>query len=124
MTTKTVTNEKYHQFQVIYMSNPGLKIGKEFREQVESNLALTFDYEKNISIRKVSKKENTLVISFIMFYENRKNIVLNVLRLVVYCIMENYLCADHLCCQHDELNLSNKGFEKTIFNDISGILIP
>ena len=48
MKNKTETNEKYlfNKFQVGYMLNSVLKINKAFREQVESNMALTFSYKK------------------------------------------------------------------------------
>ena len=50
--------------------------------------------------------------------------IFKVLGSVVYCIMDNYVCADYLCLQKDKLSLENKGFENIRFNDISGIGIP
>ena len=47
--------------------------------------------------------------------------IFKVLSSVVYCIMDNYLCADYLCLHQAKLSLENKGFENTTFNDISVI---
>ena len=49
-------SKKNHQFQVRYMLNPGLNVNKAFREQVESNMSLTFISESRLPIRIVFKK--------------------------------------------------------------------
>ena len=77
-----------------------------------------------VPIIKVLREENTSVIFPLMIYENRKNTIFKLLISVVYSIMDNYLCANHLCFQKARLHFSNKGFENTTFNDISGIIIP
>ena len=99
MKNKTAMNERYFfiKFQVGYMLNSVLKIKKAFREQVESNMALTFSYKTMTPIRKVLRKENTCVISLLIFYENRKNMIFKVLSSVIYCIIANYECDDYLC---------------------------
>ena len=55
---------QYTQFKVGYMSYPGLNQNKAFKEQVE-----TFDKIIIVPIIKVSKKENTCVLSLVMFYD-------------------------------------------------------
>ena len=80
------------------MLNPVLNINKAFRKKVQINLALTFDSKTMIPIKKVLRKDNNCVISLMMFYENIKIKILKVLSSVIYCIMENYVCADYLCC--------------------------
>ena len=100
------------------MSNPGLNINKACIEQVESNISLNFDLKTMIPIGRELRKENTHVISLVIFFENRKNKMFNFLISVVYCIMYNYACADYLCFQKTELYFSKKGFEITKFNDI------
>ena len=84
-------NKKSHPFQFGYMSNPGLNIYKAFREQVESNIALNFDFTTTIPIKNVLKKDNTGVISLLMFYENRKNMFFKVLISVVCCNIYYYV---------------------------------
>ena len=49
--------------------------------------------------------------------------IFKVLGSIVYCIMNNDICADYLCCQQAKLQFSDKGFETTTLNDISGIRI-
>ena len=56
------------------MSNTGLNINKAFREQIESNLALTFDPKQMVPIRKVLRKDNTRVISFMMFMKIERSV--------------------------------------------------
>ena len=96
------------------------------KEQVESYLANTFIYKIMTPIRKVLNKEKTCVLSLMMLYENRKSMIFKVLHSVVYCIMENYVCVEYLCCPKTKLHVhfSNKGFENTTYRDILGILIP
>ena len=113
---KMVMNEKEnktnHQFQVGYMLNPGLNTNREFREQVEINLDLVFSSKTMIPIRIVLRKENTRVLSPMMFHENKKNIIFKVFISVVYFIIKYYVCSDYLCFHQTKLNVSNKVFEK------------
>ena len=90
------------------MLNTGLNINNEFREQVEINMYQNFGYKKKISIKRVPRKENTCVISLLMFYEKRKNIILKVSSSVVYCITGYYVCDDYLCFTQTKLNVANK----------------
>ena len=112
------------KFQVGYTSNNESNTNKAFREQVKSNLTLKFYKQTMVPIRKVLRKENTCVISCLMFYENIKSIIFNVIGSVVYCIMDNYVCVDSLFLQQAKIYLVNKGFKNTTFNDISVIRIP
>ena len=71
-----------------------------------------------IPTRKVLRKDNTHVISLLMFYENIKKMIFMVLISVVYCIMDNYFCDDYLCCQRAKTHFENKIFENNTLNDI------
>ena len=92
------------------MSNTGLNINKAFREQVENNLALSLEYKTTSPIIKIWRKENTCILSLLMFNENIKNMISKVLSSVVYCIMDNYLFSNYLCCPQAKLHFANKGF--------------
>ena len=81
-----------------HMSITRLNIKKASREQVESNMELTFD-KTMVHIRKVLRKDNTRVLALLMFYDNRKTTIFMVLGSVIYFIMENYIFVDYLCCQ-------------------------
>ena len=70
---------------------------------------------------KVWKKDNTRVIALLIFYENRNTVIFKVLGSVIYWIMYNYLCVDYMCSRQGLLSSAHKVFEKTTFNDISGI---
>ena len=59
-----------------------------------------------------------------MFYENRNNSIFKALISVVYCIINNYVCADYMCCPQMKLHHANKVFESIIYKNISGIEIP
>ena len=61
------------------MLSPGLNINKDLRKQVEINLALDFSSETMKPIRKLLKKSNTCVLALLMLYENRKNLLFEVL---------------------------------------------
>ena len=58
------------------------------------------------------------------FYENRKDIIFKVLISVVCFVVDNYVCYGYMCCMQNKLLVSNKVFENTTYNDISGIGIP
>ena len=74
-----------------------------------------------VPIIKALKKYNTSVLSLMLFYENRKSIIFEVLASVAYCIMDNYLFVNSMCLHQAEIYLVHKGFENKTFNDISGI---
>ena len=78
------------------MLNTGSNINKAFTEKIEINMVLNFSYKIMTHIRKVLKKENTRVIPHLMFSDNINNMIFKVLISVVYCIIDNYLCADYL----------------------------
>ena len=52
--------------------------------------------------------------------------VFKVLSSIVYCIMDNYICFDYLCCPVTKLHVTNKEqeFENRTYNAVSGIVIP
>ena len=53
-----------YQFQVKYMLNAGLKIKMVFKEEVESNLALTLSYKTMTPIIKLISKYSTRILHF------------------------------------------------------------
>ena len=74
-------------------------------------------------VRKVLQKGNTLVISLMIIYENRKNMKFEVLSSIVYFIMDNFVCVDYLCFSETKIHVTCKGqeFENRTYNDVSGI---
>ena len=56
-------------------------------------------------------------------YENRKNMIVKVLSSVVVCIIENYVCADYLCCLQTKPHVTNELFENKTWKDISRVCI-
>ena len=76
MENNIVSNEKVNKhiytFQFRYMLNSGLNINKAFREQVESNMALTFSSKTVTSIIKLLSKENTHVILLLVFMKTER----------------------------------------------------
>ena len=104
------------------MSYTGLNHNKAFKEQVEKHLGTTLEKITMVPIIKVSKKDNTRVISLVMFYENRKSIIFKVLGSVVYCITENYICADYLYLHQYKVYLEYKGYRtqhSMIFHELA-----
>ena len=72
-----------------------------------------FDALMSQQMRNVIKNDNTHVLAILMFYENRKFVVYKVLGVVIYCILEKYVCIDYLCLQKEKkLSLLHKGFEE------------
>ena len=59
-----------------------------------------------------------------MFYDNIKNVILELLSSVVYCIIDNYVCANYLYFQKNKPHFSDKLFESITLNNISVIGIP
>ena len=100
----------FYQFQVGYMLNPELKSNKAFKEQVDTNTEKSFSGAAIMPFRNVLQKGNTRVLSLLIFYENRTNIIFKVLISVKYCIMDNYLFSNYLCCPQAKLHFANKGF--------------
>ena len=58
-----------------------------------------------------------------MFDENRNKMILKVLRSIVYCTMDNYVCVDYLCCPQTKTHVTSKGqgFESRTYNAVSRI---
>ena len=80
------------------MSNPVLNVNMAFKEQVETNLTITFDI-KMVPMKKMLSKENTHVLSLMMFNANIKSMILNLLVSFLYWTIEKYLYAYYLCLQ-------------------------
>ena len=59
--------------------------------------------KNNYSYQKVLKKDNSCFFSLMIFRENRKTTIFKVLGLVIYCIMDNYLCVGYLCLHKSQL---------------------
>ena len=71
------------------------------------------------------KNDNTRVLAFLMLYYNNKSIVYKVLRVVIYCILDNYVCIDCFCLQKEKkLSLFHKKFGETSYDETSGIRVP
>ena len=97
------------------MLNPEMIIVKVIKEQVESNTEKTFSSKTMMPIIILLRKDNTRVLSLMMYHENRKKMIFKLLRSVVYCIIDNYVYVYYLSCMQNKLhvNFSNKGYEKT-----------
>ena len=103
---------KTPQFQLGYMSNPGLNVNRAFKKKVEkSSNDIWQGY--NGYYQNLFRKENSCVLSLLAFDENIKIVIFKVLGSVLYCIIDNYLCVDYLCLHHAKIYLEHKGFETT-----------
>ena len=65
------------------MSYPNLKQNKTFKEKVDYCVSSKSYPENSTQIRKTLKQDNIHDVALIMFYNNRKLIILNVLSVVV-----------------------------------------
>ena len=81
------------------MLYPNLKHKKALKEQVERYLSSQFDFKNSINMRQTLKEDNTHVIDLIIFYNNRKSPIFKVLGVVVYLLLEKYVCVDYLYLQ-------------------------
>ena len=92
MAHKTVNQlfmkKEYYQFQVACVSYLNLKQNKPFKEQVDKFLSNQFDVTTSQQMRKTLKQDNNCFIDLIMFYENRKSLIFDVLVVVVYCFID------------------------------------
>ena len=69
--------------------NPNLNMNKVFREQVKVCLKKIFGPYTNIHIGKILLNKNTIVLTLVMFYENKKKFKENV-QSVELCNIYNY----------------------------------
>ena len=60
------------------------------------------------------KHDNTRIISMIVFYDNRKSPIFKILGIVVYFLLEKYVCVDYLCLQEQQNFLCNTKYLKRI----------
>ena len=65
------TKKRINEFTIGYMINTGLNVNKSFREQVGKCMYTTFGKITQHFIKATSEKDNTSVLSLIMFYETR-----------------------------------------------------
>ena len=65
--------QRIHEFSIGYMINPTLNINKAFKEQVTKFIKTTFGAITQPYIRNVLSKNNTILLSLLMFYETRNN---------------------------------------------------
>ena len=91
-----------NEFAIGYMINPGLNVNKSFRYQVEKCMYTKFGEITQYFIKSTLSKNNTSVLTLIMFYETRSDNtkkVFRVLSCVIYNKIKNYVCIDYLACQ-------------------------
>ena len=88
-------------------------------------MALIFISTTLTPIKRVFRKYNNCLISFLMFYDNRKNMIFKVLSSVVYFVMDNYICAGYLCFPYKNLMFifEIKYLKHTTYNAFSVIVI-
>ena len=90
------------------MFNHESNIKEEFKEQVEINLEESFSGASMMPVRKVFKTVNNSVLTLLIFYKNRNNMIFKVLSSLVYCIMDNYVCVYYICCPQTKLLVTSK----------------
>ena len=111
------------------MINPNLHVNKAFRYQVEKCMNTTFGALTQPLIKSTLYKNNSSVLALLMFCETRglnPKKTFSVLSCVIYTIIGNYVCIDHLALQSKqirEIYMDSKYVEKD-FNRILGIGIP
>ena len=84
------------------------------------NIFFSICRTNSASHKKVLNKDINFVFAHIMFYEKMKTIILRC-GVLIYCIMDKYICVYYICLHKGLISLKNKGFVNTNFNDISGI---
>ena len=119
-------DESINKFSIGYMINHSLNCNKVFREQVENFLSFSFHEITMETIKYFMRKKNTCVMALIMFYENNREKlkkVYRVLSCVIYSFIDNCVCVDCLSCESKTLSsISSKpAFEQTSFNILLGI---
>ena len=72
----------------------------------------------------ILNKNNSHVIALIIFYKHRKTTLFKVLGSVIYSCIVKYICLYYLCLHPDKLSLNYNSFQNSVFDDISGIIIP
>ena len=101
------TEEHSNKFVIGCMIKPTIHVNNVFRDQVEKFLRATFHQNTMEGIRNIIRKKDTCVIALVIFYNTRtKNPikVYGVLSCVLYCVIENYVCIDYLCCHYKILS--------------------
>ena len=119
-----IKNNMIEHLQVGYMPDPNLNHNKAFKDQVERSTISTFDLKKCYTLKTFQKIKNTRALALIIcLWEQKYN---NIQGVRISYLLNNLQiwCVDYLCLQQVLLSLVHKVFGKTIFNNISGIIIP
>ena len=64
------------------------------------------------------KHENTHVLALLIFYDNMKPIIYKVLVVVVYWLLDKYVCIDYLFLHKYKKSLSHRVFEDTLYDEV------
>ena len=102
------TGEIINDFEIGYMINPSFHVNEAFRYQVEKCMNTTFGKFTQPFIKATLSKNNTSMLSLIMFHETRggnSKKYFSVLSCVIYTIIKNYVCIDYLACQRKILSI-------------------
>ena len=119
-----VKKETVHQFYVGYMTYPFLKKHRTRRDQVIKMFQSTFKLVTLNSIKNELSKKNVSVLSFMMFYDKRKQFTYKVIGSVIYTIIHEYIFVDYLGLLQEKLSKNDDNFKNTKFNYLYGLGIP
>ena len=72
-------------------------------------------------IKNYLSKNNVSVISLIVFHENRTILMYNVIGVVMYTIIDDYICLDYLDLLQEKLKNHGNNFEKTNSKNLYGL---
>ena len=107
-----VNKEKVHQLHLGHVTHPFLKKHRTNRDQVIIIFQSSFKLVTLKCIKNELSKNNVLVISLMIFYENRTKVMYKVIGSVIYTIIHECICLDYL-------GLFQKPFpNRTIFSKI------
>ena len=89
-------------------------------------LAKSFSGVTMMPVRKVLKKGYTHALSWLGARVIGKDMIFKVLRSVVYCILDNYVCVDYMCFPQTKIHITIKGqgFLKRTYNAVLGNGFP
>ena len=107
-----------HKFHMGYITHTSLKKHRTHREQVIKTFQSAFKLITLECIKNDISKNNVSVISLIVFHENRTILMYNVIGVVMYTIIDDYICLDYLGLLQAKLSKHDNNFQKpssTIF---------
>ena len=93
------TGKRINQFYIGYIIDPGFHVNKAFRDQVEKCMNIIFGELAQSFIKATLSKNNTIMLSLMMFHETRgenPKKYLIVLSFFIYNIIKNYVFIDYL----------------------------